>query len=377
MEITQHISIAIKNLKDMISIPSYSFNETEVSDMLHKNLAKRAGEYNCIDIERVKNNILLYKTPFNPNKQTLMLCAHIDTVEPSEGYTYQPHTPTQEDGKIYGLGSNDDGGSVVCMIETFFALANRETEQNITPDINLILALTAEEERSGPNGMDLVTSFLQNKSIKTTQGETMLAYPNLAIVGEPTQMKGAVAERGLLVIDATAQGISGHAARNEGVNALYIAIEDIAKIKDFKLPKISPLMGEVKITVTQLNCGTAHNVVPDKATFVIDIRPTEQYSNLEILEILQGEVKSELKARNLKNRASATPLTGALGGAIDKCKLETYISPTTSDWMRLQVPAIKMGPGDSARSHRANEYITINEIREGIEGYINFIDNIK
>ena len=190
-------------------------------------------------------------------------------------------------------------------------------------------------------------------------------------------MKAAVGERGLLVLDGESIGKSGHADRNEGINALYIAIDDINTLRNFKFNKVSSLMGEVKLTVTQINCGTAHNVVPDKATFVVDIRPTDVYSNIEILELLQQSVKSKLIARNLTNRTSATPLDCRLLLTIKELGIDTYISPTTSDWMRIDIPGIKMGPGDSSRSHRADEFIKIKELEEGIKGYIAFITNFN
>ena len=181
----------------------------------------------------------------------------------------------------------------------------------------------------------------------------------------------------LLVIDSEAIGVSGHAARNEGVNALYIALEDIMAMKSVKFDKISPAMGEVKLTVTQINAGTQHNVIPDKCTFVTDIRPTDQYTNPEILELLQSKVKSKLTARNLSNKSSATPPNHLLMKATESLGIETYVSPTTSDWMRISCPAIKMGPGESSRSHQADEFVLISELQEGINGYIRFIERLK
>jgi acetylornithine deacetylase len=229
--------------------------------------------------------------------------------------------------------------------------------------VNLILVLTCEEERSGVGGMTGLWSQLQSKV-------------DFAIVGEPTGMKAAVSERGLLVIDATAHGVSGHAARNEGKNALYIALEDIDLLRKYEFEKVSPKMGKVNLNVTQINAGSAHNVIPDRCDFVIDIRPTEQYSNLEILEDLQKVCKSELKARNLANKSSATYEDSKLQAAAEKLGIETFSSATTSDWMRISCDAIKMGPGDSTRSHRKDEFVYIDEIRNAIETYIEFINTL-
>ena len=230
-----------------------------------------------------------------------------------------------------------------------------------TPNITLVL--TCEEERSGKGGM-------------TGLWGKRLSRIDYAIVGEPTGMKAATSERGLLVIDATAHGTSGHAARNEGVNALYIALEDIEKIRKHAFVRKSPLMGDVNVNVTQINAGSVHNVIPDRCDFVIDIRPTEQYTNEDILNELQGICRSELKPRNLSNTSSATRAGSPLLKAAEATGIETFSSPTTSDWMRISCDAIKMGPGDSARSHRKDEFVTVKEIKDGVDTYIDFIGNL-
>lgn len=364
---------AVNLLTGMLQIPSCSFEEEERADFLYEYLKERALKLNMqqkgipdIIVCRVVNNIILYRDNFSAEKQTLMLNSHIDTVAPAPTYSFDPFSPFEKDGCIYGLGSNDDGGSVVSQIEAFFYLNGERGNDAVAPEelnVNLMLVLTAEEERSGSNGMAKIVSELD-------------PHPTCAIIGEPTGMQAAVAERGLLVIDGTAHGVSGHAARNEGVNALYIALDDINTLRNYRFEKKSPLMGDVKLTVTQLNCGTAHNVVPAEAKFVVDIRPTEQYGNAEILELLQKEVKSTLVARNLKNSSSATPSEHILMETVRKMGIETQISATTSDWMKIPWPAIKMGPGDSARSHKADEFIRIQEIEDAIKGYIKFIKNI-
>ena len=363
--IGQMTASAVGLLKRMIAIPSLSFQEEERSAFLFSEMQQRAELANTnaqngkIIVERLYNNIILYKENQCSGKPVLMLNSHIDTVPPAAAYTFDAFSPFEKDGAIYGLGTNDDGASVVSQIETFFHLA-----QDNTLAVNLMLVLSAEEERSGNTGIIKVV-------------EEFHMQPDFAIIGEPTGMEAAVAERGLLVLDGTATGVSGHAARNEGVNALYIALDDINTLRNYKFEKKSPLMGEVKLTVTQMNCGTAHNVVPAEATFVVDIRPTEQYSNPEILELLQSQVKSQLKARNLKNRSSATPQEHVLMKCVEELGIVKQISATTSDWMKIPYPAIKMGPGQSARSHKADEFIKIEEIQGAIEGYINFIKHIK
>ena len=226
---------------------------------------------------------------------------------------------------------------------------------------NLLLVLSCEEERSGLNGMTGLWPQLKDKV-------------DYAIIGEPTGMNAATAERGLLVIDATAHGVSGHAARNEGINAIDIALEDIQALRNHVFDRISSRMGKVNLNVTQINAGTAHNVIPDTCTFVIDIRPTEQYTNEEILKELQGICRSELKPRNLTNRSSATHENSPLQQIAEEMGIETFSSPTTSDWMRIDCDAIKMGPGESSRSHKKDEFVFIKEIEDGIKTYIEFIE---
>ena len=315
-----------------------------------------------IQHERIGNN-LVAEHIVDSSLPTLMLCAHIDTVEPCEGYSFDPYNPENcPEDMVQGLGSNDDGASVVSMLAVYRSFAGAQDDR-VNAQVNLILVLTCEEERSGVGGMTGLWSQLQSKV-------------DFAIVGEPTGMKAAVSERGLLVIDATSHGVSGHAARNEGKNALYIALEDIDLLRKYEFEKVSPKMGKVNLNVTQINAGSAHNVIPDRCDFVIDIRPTEQYSNLEILEDLQKVCKSELKARNLANKSSATYEESKLQAAAEKLGIETFSSATTSDWMRISCDAIKMGPGDSTRSHRKDEFVYIDEIRNAIETYIEFINTL-
>lgn len=343
---------AVELLREMVSIPSPSFHEDAVCSHISNWLTAKGVEH-----ERVGNNIIAEHI-VDPSKPTLMLCAHIDTVVPCEGYTFDPYKPENcPTDMIQGLGSNDDGASAVSMIAAFRFFGTRTTIPNIT------LVLTCEEERSGKGGM----TGLWGKRLNRI---------DYAIVGEPTGMKAATSERGLLVIDATAYGVSGHAARNEGKNALYIALEDIERLRKHEFTKVSPKMGRVNLNVTQIYAGSAHNVIPDRCDFVIDIRPTEQYSNEEILQELQAICESELKPRNLANRSSATREDSPLQKTAERMGIETFSSATTSDWMRITCDAIKMGPGESTRSHRKDEFVYIDEVRNAIEIYIEFIEKI-
>ena len=343
---------AVALLRKKIAIRSFSGNEEEAANLICSHLSQHGITFN-----RLVNNICCFAKGFNPARPTLMINSHLDTVKPSAGYSSDPFNPPAEPDRISGVGSNDAGASVVSIIETFKYFYEKEL------NFNLMMVLSCEEENSGSKGMDLVV------------GE----YPFItcAIIGEPTKMQAAVAERGLLVVDATAKGVSGHAAREEGINAIMKAIEDIILIKDFEFERNSFLMGKVKMSVTQIEAGTQHNVIPDICKFVIDIRPTEQYSNTEIMEILAANLKSELKPRSLRNKCSITPSGHPLIKCAESIGINCYVSPTTSDWMRLQCPAIKMGPGDSSRSHKADEYVLVEEINDGISGYINFINNLN
>lgn len=344
-------SEAAKLLRELVSIQSFSEEEHLRADYLINYFSERD-----IIIERIGNNILVKQLHFDEAKPTFMLNSHIDTVQPAKGYTFDPFNPPTSDEYVYGLGSNDAGASVVSLIQTFLHFYNQ-----VLP-FNLLLVLSAEEENSGVNGMRKISDEL--------------SYVDFAIVGEPTGMRAAIAERGLLVIDGEAQGKSGHAARDEGINAIYIALEDIKKLLSVKFDKISPAMGEVKLTVTQINAGTQHNVVPDTCSFVVDIRPTDCYTNPEIMDQLQAITKSKLTARSLTNKSSGTPQNHVLMRCLDKLKVETYVSPTTSDWMRLNCPAIKMGPGESERSHQSDEFVFIKELEQGVAGYIKFVDEL-
>ena len=411
-------------LKEMISIESPSFSEEAVCSHISGWLSDK-----CVVHERIGNNIIAGHV-IDEARPTLMLCAHIDTVAASPDYEFNPYNPDYQRAAdvisgirgesltasdiVAGLGSNDDGASVVAMIAAYRYLCQKEiscidsgsigSQNRATPlaagggarangvggvvlttnapaagpytdsHPNIILVLTCEEERSGKNGM---TGLWGNRLCSRAEAKEGCIPIDFAIVGEPTGMKAAIAERGLLVIDATAYGVSGHAARNEGTNALYIALEDIQKLRNHEFERISQRMGKLNLNVTQIHAGTAHNVIPDRCDFVIDIRPTEKYSNEEILKELQETCTSELRPRNLANRSSATFEDSPLQAAAEAVGIATFSSPTTSDWMRITCDAVKMGPGESARSHKKDEYVLVSEIAEGIRTYIEFINNIK
>ena len=358
-------------LKEMVGIPSPSFGEEAVCTHIYNWLSNKG-----LHPERIGNN-LVCELVTDSEGENLMLCAHIDTVSPASDYGFNPTSPDyglaaevvsrirgeklSGNDIVAGLGSNDDGASVVSLIAVFRYFSKHPDELG---GKNLTLVLSCEEERSGEGGM------------RSLWGKR-LSHITYAIIGEPTGMKAAISERGLLVLDAVAEGISGHAARNEGVNALYIALDDIQMLRSYTFGKVSPIMGKVHLNVTQINAGTAHNVIPDRCTFVVDIRPTEQYTNEEILSQLSSVCKSTLKARNLANRSSATYEQSPLIEAARLSGIETFSSPTTSDWMRIRCDAVKMGPGGSARSHKKDEYVLCSEISSGIETYIEYIKNIK
>ncbi|OJV19287.1 MAG: acetylornithine deacetylase [Bacteroidetes bacterium 41-46] len=343
---------AAELLRKMVVIPSFSGEESEVADLIEARLRSEG-----VNVNRWGNNLWALAYQSDDCMPVIMMNSHIDTVRASSSYTFDPFNPDGESGKVRGLGSNDAGASVVCMTESFLQLRRERLP------FNIMLALSAEEENSGPGGMRALFPLLPK--------------PACAIIGEPTKMEAAIAERGLLVIDAVAKGVSGHAAREEGVNAILAACRDIEKIMSFKFNKESNLFGAVKVSITRIEAGREHNVIPDKCHYTLDIRPNELYSNEEIFSTLEGLLESTLKARSFSNKCSMTPEGHELIQCAKRCGIKSYVSPTTSDWMRISVPAIKMGPGDSSRSHKADEYVTVEELRMGIEGYMNYIKNLN
>lgn len=349
---TTLVAEAIALLKRLIATPSFSRQEEQTADILAEFFAEKQISY-----RRLKNNIWAQNHHFNPAKPTLLLNSHHDTVKPNPSWTLDPFEPVEQDGKLFGLGSNDAGGCLVSLLATFVNFYDR-------PDLayNLVMAASAEEEISGRDGLELILPELPPLSF--------------AIVGEPTEMQLAVAEKGLLVLDCTAHGISGHAARDEGDNAIYKAIRDIDWFQTFQYPKISPTLGPVKQSVTIINAGTQHNVVPDTCTFTVDVRVTEQYRLEEVIDIIQANVQSDVKPRSVRLKPSSIPLDHPIVQAGLALGRHSYGSPTTSDQAVLDCPSLKCGPGYSGRSHSANEFIYQREIEEGISGYIQMLEQV-
>lgn len=337
-------------LKNMIRIPSFSRDEGAVADFLERWMLTEGFE-----ARRLGNNLWIESGPAD-GRPTILLNAHIDTVKPASDYTRDPFTPEIEDGCLYGLGSNDDGGSLVALLETYSRLIQKEQPYR------LIFSATAEEEVSGKGGLDLILPEL--------------GLIDFGVMGEPTGMRMVVAERGLMVLDCTAYGKSGHAARNEGVNAIYKAIEDIQWFKSHSFDRVSDFLGAVKMSVTQINAGTQHNVVPDKCTFVVDVRPNGMYTNPELLEMIKSSVSCEVKERSTRIGSSHLPMDHPAVVRGLSLGLEPFGSPTTSNQALCHFPTLKIGPGDSARSHSADEYIRLDEIADGIETYVALLDGL-
>lgn len=342
----------ISLLQKLIATPSFSREEAKTGDLIEQFLQQKG-----VITQRKQHNVWAKNLHFEPEKPVILLNSHHDTVRPNQGYTRDPFSPDMVEGKLYGLGSNDAGGALTCLLATFLYFYAQE---NLP--FNLIFAASAEEEISGHNGIELI---LQD-----------LGRVDFGIVGEPTQMQLAIAEKGLMVLDAVAQGRSGHAAREEGENALYIAMEDIAWIRSYQFPKTSEVLGPVKMSVTVIQSGAQHNVVPDRCDFTVDVRVNECYTLEEVLNEMQRNLKSELKPRSLRMRSSIIPLEHPLVRAGLQLGREYYGSPTTSDKALMPFPALKMGPGDSARSHTADEFIYLSEIESGVEIYINLLNKL-
>jgi acetylornithine deacetylase/succinyl-diaminopimelate desuccinylase-like protein len=353
------IEDSIQLLKSMIAIPSLSREEKEVADLIEKFLQSKN-----VSTSRLLNNVYAFNKYFDPSKSTVVLNSHHDTVKPAAGYTTDPFEAVEIDDKIIGLGSNDAGGSLVSLIASFLHFY----EAQDLP-FNLIIAATAEEEISGKNGVELLIH--DEAFIQQLKGSTIMG----ALVGEPTKMEMAVAERGLLVLDAVAEGKSGHAARNEGINAISIALKDVQIIQEMRFEKVSELTGETRATVTVIETeNKAHNVVPASCKFVIDVRVNECYSFDEILSLLRSQLSSEISPRSFRLKSTMIRLEHPLVAAGTSLGLPHYGSPTTSDKALMHFPALKIGPGDSARSHTANEYIYKKEIAAGIHGYIQLLE---
>lgn len=347
-------------LDQLIATPSVSRDEAATADIL----ASFLKEHGVSEVNRLQNNVWARCASWDNLKPTLLLNAHHDTVKPSPAYTRNPFTPTHEDGRIYGLGSNDDGASVVSLVATFLHFYRESLP------FNLLLALTAEEEVTGVNGARMLIPYL-------IENGTLHSQLSMGIVGEPTRMQAAVGERGLVVLDGVATGKAGHAARNEGVNALYIALDDIDRLRHYRFDKESEVLGPIKVTATQIEAGTQHNVVPAECRFVVDVRTTDAYTNEEVVGLLQQEVCSTLTPRSTHIRASVIDRSHPLVYTAEALGIPLFVSPTTSDMTQMPFPTLKMGPGDSARSHTADEWVEEHEITDAIIQYIAFIKTLS
>ena len=343
---------AIELLKQLISTPSLSRQEEKAADIVEEFFRKKGFSPN-----RKGNNLWVWAGEKNETKPTLLLNSHIDTVKPSDRWTYDPFSPTLEGGKLTGLGSNDAGAPLVSLIATFLILSQKEQPYN------LLFAASAEEEISGANGISSVL--------------VELGKIDLGIIGEPTQMQMAVAEKGLMVLDCIAHGKSGHAAREEGVNAIYEALPDIEWFRTYKFPEGSEFLGPVKMTVTGIKAGSQHNVVPDVCEFMVDVRINEHYSNHELYDLISKSVKCDVKARSFRLNSSGISVHHPVVKRGAELGLSYYGSPTTSDQAVMNFTTLKIGPGDSARSHTADEYIYLQEIEEGIDIYVNLLDGLQ
>lgn len=338
-------------LSELISIPAVSRDETLKADALERYMLTQG-----FAPQREANNLWCVGKTMLPHRPTVLLNAHIDTVKPVSGWQRQPHVPTLEGDRLYGLGANDCGGGLVALLFAFMQL-NKMDEGQLP--YNLVYLASAEEEVSGRNGIE--------------RALPLLPPIDVAIVGEPTGMHPAIAEKGLMVLDCTAHGVSGHAARNEGVNAIYAALPDIEWLRNYQFEKVSPLLGPVKLSVTQINAGTQHNVVPDACTFVVDVRTNECYSNQAVLDEITAHLSADVKARSTRLNSSSIPESHPL---IQKCislHAKPFGSPTLSDQALMNFPSFKLGPGDSARSHTADEYICLSELDAALDFYIKLL----
>ncbi len=343
---------SVQLLQQLIATPSFSKEETHTAEIINSFLVGHG-----IKTHRKLNNIWAWNQHFDPAKPTILLNSHHDTVKPNSGYLRDPFDALIEEGKLFGLGSNDAGGCLVSLIATFLYYYDQPNLK-----YNFCLATTAEEEISGNNGLELIVPELGNL--------------DFGIVGEPTQMQLAIAERGLMVLDCTAFGRAGHAAREEGDNAIYKALKDIEWFRSYRFPKESELFGPVKMSVTIINAGSQHNVVPATCTFTVDVRVTDAYRNEEVLELIRAQVDCEVKPRSIRLKPSSISKDHPIVQAGIKMGRTTYGSPTTSDQSLLDIPSVKLGPGDSGRSHMADEFVYIDEIKEGIELYVQLLDQL-
>lgn len=342
---------ALALLSRLIETPSLSKEEDKTAAIIVDFFSAKG-----IPTKRQGNNIWAVNEHFDSSKPTILLNSHHDTVKANSGYTMDPFSPTQKDGKLHGLGSNDAGGCLVSLILTFV----HYYAQSIP--YNLVLAATAEEENSGEGG---VSSILEE-----------LKPIEFAVVGEPTEMNMAVAEKGLMVLDCYAKGKAGHAARQTGNNAIYLAMEDMGWIKGYAFEKESQHLGPIQMTTTMIEAGYQHNVIPDTCHFVVDVRTTDAYTNQEVIEVINQNLQSEVKPRSFRLNSSFLPENMSISKVADELGIKKFGSPTCSDQAVMDFPSFKMGPGKSERSHTPDEFIYLDEIRNGIAGYINLLQQL-
>ena len=348
-EKSRYVNDAVELLMELIATPRASRNETEAADVMEQQMAQWG-----LNPQREANNLWAVSDNFDEAKQTILLNAHIDTVKPVKTWTRDPYEPEVIDDKLFGIGANDCGGGLVTLLQVFRILKGRKLP------FNLIYLASAEEEVSGKDGVERVLPLLPKIDV--------------AIVGEPTGMQPAIAEKGLMVIDGYTKGVSGHAARNEGVNAIYKALDDLVWLRDYKFRKESPLLGFSKMTVTQVESGTQHNVIPDSLHFVIDVRTNEYYQNEFVFSFLQKHMQNSiLKARSFRLHSSSIPTDHPLVKRCVKLGMKLFGSPTLSDQALMPFPSFKLGPGESSRSHSANEFIRISEIERALDTYLKII----
>ena len=347
-----YIERAVGLLRRLIATPSVSRDEASAASIVEDELRGYGFEP-----RREGNNVWAVSPHNDGGKPTLLLNAHVDTVKPVASWTRDPFSPDISEGRLYGLGSNDCGGGLVALMQAFSHLSRSEQPYN------LVYLASAEEEVSGQNGI--------------SRALPMLPEIDMAVVGEPTGMQPAVAEKGLMVVDAVARGRSGHAARGEGVNAIYIALDDIAWLRSYRFDKVSPLLGPTLMTVTIVNAGTQHNVVPDECRFTIDIRTNEFYRNEDVFNFLKTKMKSEIKARSFRLSSSGVPMDNPVVRRCMEMGMTPFGSPTLSDQALMPFPSLKLGPGESSRSHSADEYIRISEIGDAINTYIRLLDGLE
>jgi len=352
MKIEQLTSEALELICHLIETPRTSRNEVNASDYLEHTMRERFH----LNVHREKNNVWCQADGFVENRPTLLLNAHIDTVKPVSAWKRDPFKANRERERIYGLGSNDDGASLVSLLQAFRVLSEKDLS------FNLIFLASAEEEVGGHDGIECVLPLLPKIDV--------------ALVGEPTGMQPAIAEKGLMVLDVTAHGKAGHAARNEGDNAIYRAIDDIEWFRTHEWPLKSDLLGPVKMTVTIIQAGTQHNVVPDTCTFTVDVRSNEFYQNEELYQMICQQVKSEVKARSFRLNSSRISLSHPLVQRAVSLGKIPFGSPTLSDQALMPFPSLKMGPGQSSRSHTADEFIEVSEVRDAIETYIEMLQGL-